>query len=79
MLSFRLRWQLEKKKEARADRFGLNEEKKRRLDRAKRFNLETSDVVRACIVGCGSSVSVWDRCSGGAGVCGNAQWLLFTC
>ncbi|TYZ57608.1 hypothetical protein PybrP1_003948 [[Pythium] brassicae (nom. inval.)] len=35
---------LEKKKEARADRFGLNEEKKRRLERAKRFNLETPDV-----------------------------------
>lgn len=39
--------QLDLKKEARADRFGLNDEKKRRLDRAKRFNLETPDVVRA--------------------------------
>ncbi|KAG2788055.1 hypothetical protein Pcac1_g2740 [Phytophthora cactorum] len=35
---------LEKKKEARAERFGLNAEEKRRLDRAKRFGLETSEV-----------------------------------
>lgn len=39
--------QLDLKKEARADRFGLNAEKKRLLERAKRFNLETADVVRA--------------------------------
>ncbi|CAI5745127.1 unnamed protein product [Peronospora destructor] len=35
---------LDKKKEARAERFGLNAEEKRRLERAKRFNLETSEV-----------------------------------
>ncbi|KAF4031282.1 SAP domain-containing protein [Phytophthora infestans] len=34
----------EKKKDARAERFGLNAEEKRRLDRAKRFGLETSEV-----------------------------------
>ncbi|KAI9913842.1 hypothetical protein PsorP6_005793 [Peronosclerospora sorghi] len=34
---------LEKKKQARAERFGLNAEEKRRLERAKRFNLETSE------------------------------------
>ncbi|KAL4132935.1 hypothetical protein PRIC2_003264 [Phytophthora ramorum] len=35
---------LDKKKDARAERFGLNAEEKRRLERAKRFNLETSEV-----------------------------------
>jgi hypothetical protein len=41
--------QIEKKKEVRAERFGLNAEEKRRLDRAKRFNLETSEVVRSSL------------------------------
>ncbi|KAL7998762.1 putative SAP domain-containing protein [Plasmopara halstedii] len=36
---------LEKKKEARAERFGLNVEEKRRLERAKRFGLETSELL----------------------------------
>ena len=38
--------QFEKKKDARTKRFGLNAEEERRLERAKRFNLETSEVVR---------------------------------
>ena len=40
--------QFEKKKDARTKRFGLNAEEDRRLERAKRFNLETSEVVRVC-------------------------------
>lgn len=36
---------LEKKKEARAERFGLKAEEKRRLERAKRFGLETSELL----------------------------------
>ena len=35
-----------KKKDARTKRFGLNAEEERRLERAKNFNLETSEVVR---------------------------------
>ena len=49
--------QLDKKKEARAERFGLNAEENRRLERAKRFNLEINSRAKDRVVSFGEKLS----------------------